>query len=124
MDDETDRYKESREGREIVVDQLQELAALHAFVLKEVPRRIDLILEETGEGPDDEDFGGSAEETEQKAKEWLEKVELLLDFVGKSEIRLAKQDIKFTEGLEMDENYLRVRIESYRLLIMECNQNV
>ena len=109
-EDDVDRYRESREGREIVVEQLQELAALHAIVLKEVPRRIELILEETKESPDLEEFGGSPEEVEGKGKEWLDKVEKLLAFVGKSEIQLAQQEIKFSEGLEMDEKYFKVRM--------------
>lgn len=91
---------------------MQELAALHAIVLKEVPRRIELILEESSVAQDFADYGSSPEEVEEKAKEWLDKVETLLDFVGKSEIRLAKQDIKFNEGLEMDGEYFQVCILS------------
>ena len=109
-EDDTDRYKESREGRDIVVEQLQELAALHAIVLKEVPRRIELILEETKESQDLEDMGGTPEEVEEKGKEWLERVEALLAFAGKAEIQLAQQDVKLNEGMEIDMEYLKVRV--------------
>ena len=110
VEDDIDRYRESREGREIVVEQLQELAALHAIVLKEVPRRIELMLEETKEDEDLEQFEGTPEEIEGKGKEWLEKVENLLAFAARAEIRLAQQNVEFSEGLEMDEKYFKVRL--------------
>ena len=106
-EDNNDRYKDSRDGREIVADQLQELARLHAIVLQEVPRRIDLILEETVE--EEEQFSGDGTEAEEKAKDWAERCETLLDFIEKAEVKLAKQEFKFNEGLETDKEYFEVR---------------
>ncbi|XP_065062306.1 titin-like isoform X4 [Rhopilema esculentum] len=102
-EDNNDRYKDSRDGREVVAEQLQELARLHAIVLQEVPRRIDLILEEIVE--EEEQFSGDGTEAEEKAKEWGEKCEALLDFIEKAEVKLAKQEFKFNEGLETDKEY-------------------
>ena len=68
------------------------------------------MLEETKEGEDLGQVEGTPEEIEGKGKEWLEKVENLLAFVASAEIRLALQNVEFSEGLEMDEKYFKVRL--------------
>eukprot|EP00112_Aurelia_sp_Birch-Aquarium-sp1_P006086 Seg1680.12 transcript_id=Seg1680.12/GoldUCD/mRNA.D3Y31 product="Mitochondrial import inner membrane translocase subunit Tim17-B" protein_id=Seg1680.12/GoldUCD/D3Y31 len=100
-DDDTDRYRESREGRDIVVEQLQELAELHAFVLKEVPRRIELILEESKERLEDFD----EEEVTEKGRQLGEEVDVLLRWVENAEIRLAKEEMPFNDEIQMDTEY-------------------
>ena len=103
-DDDTDRYRESREGRDIVVEQLQELAELHAFVLKEVPRRIELILEESKEQPEDFD----EEEVTEKGRQLGEDIDVLLQWVENAEIRLAKEEMPFNDEIQMDTEHHKV----------------
>ena len=76
------------------------------------------MLEEANASQDIEEYGGDPAAVEEKGREWLDKVEQLLVFTGKAEIRLAQQDIKFSEGMEVDQEYFKVWNGLYCFLVI------
>ncbi len=95
-EDSEDRYKESREGRDDVIDELQKLSELHAFVLEEIPRRIELIMEETKQ-PDE----AKVAEADEQSKKWCEDFDVLITWVSNAEMRLAKEQFTVSDDLEV-----------------------
>ena len=72
--------------------------------MKEVPRRIELILEESKEQP--EDF--NEEEVTEKGRQLGEEIDVLLQWVENAEIRLAKEEMPFNDEIQMDTEYHKV----------------
>eukprot|EP00794_Sanderia_malayensis_P004519 gene4519-5115_t len=91
-----DLYEESKASREDVIDKLQTLSQLHEYLLKEVPRRIELIMEETKQQttPD--------EAKEKEAMQFIEKIDKLIVWVEKAEQRLAKETMSIGDDLRIE----------------------